>query len=177
MTVSIETTRLSDVITGCGGKLTTCSRMSTLVRTASTNGTSRLSPGFSVRWYLPSRSTTSIRCCGTTRIDRSTVITTISATKTAIAMRIIWPTYVSVLPHHCGCALELDHPDPVARLERLRTVERPRPPGLAFDLYQPVVGVDPLEDQAARTLDRGEPDVRVRGAVVQTPLDRRPHHQ
>src|SRR4051812_38974368 len=151
--------------------------MSTLVRTASTNGTSRLSPGFSVRWYLPSRSTTSIRCCGTTRIDRSTVITTISATKTAIAMRIIWPTYVSVLPHHCGCALDLDHPDPVARLERLRTVERPRPPGLAFDLYQPVVGVDPLEDQAARTLDRGEPDVGVRGAVVQTPLDRRPHHQ
>ena len=75
LVVSIDTTRLSDVITGCGGKLTTCSRISTLVRTASTNGTNRFRPGFKVRLYLPRRSTTSIRCCGTMRTDRTKVIT------------------------------------------------------------------------------------------------------
>src|SRR6266511_2242335 len=58
--MSIDTTRLSEVITGCGGKLTTCSRMSTLVLTRSMNGISRLNPGESVRWYLHSRSNTSI---------------------------------------------------------------------------------------------------------------------
>ena len=46
------------VITGCGGKETTCSRMSTSGRTRSMNGTRMLRPGESVLWYLPSRSTT-----------------------------------------------------------------------------------------------------------------------
>src|SRR4051794_26806045 len=152
--------------------------MSTLVRTASTNGTSRLSPGFSVRWYLPSRSTTSIRCCGTTRIERSTTMTTISATKAASTIRIVCPTYVSVLPHHRGSALDLDHADPVTGLVCLRAVERPGPPGLAVDLDQPMVGVDPFQDQTTRTLDRRQPDLgRVRGALVELALDRRPDHE
>ena len=44
MTVSMLTTRLSEVITGCGGKDTTCSRRSTLARTLSTNGIRRCRP-------------------------------------------------------------------------------------------------------------------------------------
>ena len=48
MTVSMPTTRLSRVMTDCGGKPTTCSRMSTLTRTLSRTGTSRWMPGSSV---------------------------------------------------------------------------------------------------------------------------------
>ena len=50
MTVSIETTRLSSVITGCGGNETTCSRMSISGRTRSMNGTRMFSPGMRVLW-------------------------------------------------------------------------------------------------------------------------------
>jgi hypothetical protein len=50
MTVSIPTTRLSSVITGCGGNDTTCSRRSISGRTRSTNGTISASPASSVRW-------------------------------------------------------------------------------------------------------------------------------
>ena len=49
MTVSIETTTLSSVITGCGAKETTCSRRSITSRIRSTNGTTIVSPAFSVR--------------------------------------------------------------------------------------------------------------------------------
>src|SRR3954454_3710306 len=79
MTVSIETTRLSSVITGCGGKETTCSRMSITYRTRSTNGVTTLRPGCSVARYLPNRSTIPARAWGTiltvlasTRIAKST---------------------------------------------------------------------------------------------------------
>ena len=47
------TTRLSDVMTGCGGKDTTCSRRSTPARTRSTNGMSRCRPASRVRLYRP----------------------------------------------------------------------------------------------------------------------------
>ena len=49
-TVSMETTRLSSVITGCGGNEATCSRISTRPRIRSTNGTRMLRPGVRVRW-------------------------------------------------------------------------------------------------------------------------------
>ena len=49
MTVSMFTVRLSAVITGCGGKETTCSRMSIIARTRSTNGISTCGPGCRVR--------------------------------------------------------------------------------------------------------------------------------
>src|SRR3954447_13216284 len=62
------TTRLSEVITGCGAKLTTCSRRSTRARTWSTNGIRKCGPASSVREYLPSRSTISAVACGTMRI-------------------------------------------------------------------------------------------------------------
>ncbi len=44
------TTRLSSVITGWGGKLTTCSRRSISGFTRSMNGMTIASPGLSVRW-------------------------------------------------------------------------------------------------------------------------------
>ena len=53
MTVSMLTTRLSEVITGCGGNDTTCSRRSTPARTRSTNGMSRCRPASSVRVVAP----------------------------------------------------------------------------------------------------------------------------
>ena len=48
MTVSMLTTRLSDVMTGCGGKVTTCSRRSMLARTLSTNGMRKCRPAVRV---------------------------------------------------------------------------------------------------------------------------------
>jgi hypothetical protein len=49
MTVSMPTTRLSSVITGCGGNATTCSRRSISGLTRSMNGTISVSPASSVR--------------------------------------------------------------------------------------------------------------------------------
>jgi hypothetical protein len=49
MTVSMPTTRLSSVMTGCGGNATTCSRRSISGFRRSTNGTMSASPGSSVR--------------------------------------------------------------------------------------------------------------------------------
>ena len=72
----METTRLSSVITGCGGKETTCSRRSSSGSSRSTNGIRMVRPGLSVRWYLPSRSTTPARACGMIRTDRTSTITT-----------------------------------------------------------------------------------------------------
>src|SRR5947209_6028271 len=76
MTVSMLTTRLSDVITGCGGNDTTCSRRSTVARGRSTNGMRKCRPGSSVREYRPSRSTITELACDTTRTARMIVITT-----------------------------------------------------------------------------------------------------
>ena len=45
MTVSMDTTRLSSVITGCGGKDTTCSRRSISGARRSTNGMRIVRPG------------------------------------------------------------------------------------------------------------------------------------
>jgi hypothetical protein len=49
MTESMATVRLSDVMTGWGGKDTTCSRRSIIGRIRSTNGTSNVRPGPCVR--------------------------------------------------------------------------------------------------------------------------------
>ena len=45
MTESMLTTRLSSVITGCGGNETTCSRRSIVARMRSTKGTTSVRPG------------------------------------------------------------------------------------------------------------------------------------
>ena len=80
MTVSMLTTRLSSVITGCGSNETTCSRRSISCRTRSTNGITIASPGERVVWYRPSRSTTPACACGTTLIVRQSVNSTRNAT-------------------------------------------------------------------------------------------------
>src|SRR5262249_12516948 len=163
----IDTTRLSEVMTGCGAKLTTCSRMSTLERTRSTKGTSTLKPGVRVRWYLPSRSTTSIRCWGTTRTERIRTTTTSRATIAATAMKNASST--SIPPHQRRRALDLDHAYPLADGEGLGRVVRTGEPGLALDLDNAVVGVDRFKHDAGRALDRSDAHRHVRAAQVQVP--------
>src|SRR5947199_2105397 len=159
MTESMFTTRLSSVITGCGGNETTCSRRSTSGRTRSANGTTIDSPGSSTRWNRPSRSTTPARACGTIRIARITT----SRTTTAIASRTITPAdmgYLLVGCPRCGPlrsrmtsgdrslrdqrrgALDLQDIDAHARREHEVVVARPRGPHLAADLHRPVTVVD-----------------------------------
>src|SRR5579859_4836460 len=98
MMVSMLTTRLSFVMTGCGGNETTCSRMSSSLRTRSRNGVSKFSPGCRVRWYRPSRSTTISVACGTMRTDRistrPTTPTTITSTTTST--RVLIPATVQI---------------------------------------------------------------------------------
>ena len=85
MTESIETTRLSSVITGCGSNETTCSRRSISGLSRSTNGITTCRPGVSVEWYRPTRSTTPARACGMTLIVRAKTPITKSTT-TAMTM-------------------------------------------------------------------------------------------
>src|SRR5690606_29872075 len=89
MTVSIDTTRLSEVITGCGGKETTCSRRSTPARTWSTNGMRKWRPAYITVLNLPSRSTMSATACGTIRTARQIAMTTnrASRTRTTVSTR------------------------------------------------------------------------------------------
>src|SRR3954452_20291984 len=87
MTVSMETTRLSSVITGCGGKLTTCSRRSIMYRTLSTNGTTMLRPAGSVSLYFPNRSTMPARACGMIRTVLASSTMTKAKNRTAIPSR------------------------------------------------------------------------------------------
>ncbi len=78
-TVSIDTVRLSCVITGCGGNDTTCSRRSTFARTLSRKGTRKFNPGDATVRNRPSRSTTADWACGTTINAFVTTMTTNSA--------------------------------------------------------------------------------------------------
>src|SRR6478736_1681730 len=117
----METTRLSSVITGCGGKDTTCSRRSRRGSSRSTNGIRMVRPGFSVRWYLPSRSTTPARACGTIRTERTrTIITNATSTSstiaTAISIHHLFPSYVVLL---CAAAVLPQILKPVAAAGRL----------------------------------------------------------
>ena len=60
-----------------------------LYASRSTNGTRKLSPGVSVPWYLPSRSTTQAFCCGTTLIARTTKVAAMT-TRTRATMSILF---------------------------------------------------------------------------------------
>src|SRR5690606_11507159 len=95
------TTRLSDVMTGCGGNDTTCSRRSTDARTRSMNGTSRCSPGSSVREYRPRRSTMIATACGTMR----TALTSATMTKIRISARTTYARMVPGLGSFIDCLL------------------------------------------------------------------------
>src|SRR5215470_17443843 len=91
-------------------------------------------PGRSVRWYRPSRSTTSIRCCCTTRTDLDRVTTISRTIATARISPKIWSPDNSLSPDERRCALDLDDPDHLARVDDLRCVVRPSLPQLAADL-------------------------------------------
>src|SRR5580765_7111039 len=113
MTVSMLTTTLSSVITGCGWNETTCSRRSTISRTRSTNGTTIVRPAFRVREYRPNRSTTPARAWGTTRIVRQSASRTNATTP---ARTINSTTRDLLLVDERGCALDLDDFDSSAGL-------------------------------------------------------------
>src|SRR5271168_3431803 len=83
----MPTTRLSRVMTGCGGKLTTCSRRSIKGRSRSTNGVTTFRPAFSVRWYRPNRSTIPAVACGMIRMARTMRTTT--TTSRMVATRVL----------------------------------------------------------------------------------------
>ncbi len=91
MTVSMATTRLSLVMTGCGGKLTTCSRRSMSGSSRSTNGVTMFRPAFRVRWYRPKRSTMPALACGMILIDLAiaTTITTMTTMSRMVATRVL----------------------------------------------------------------------------------------
>src|SRR5919204_2722689 len=139
MTESIETTRLSSVITGCGLKETTCSRRSIRGRRRSMNGTTIASPGVSVRWKRPSRSTMPAFACGTIRIVLASMMTTKRATT---RMTMSATISASLAIDERGRALDLGDVDARARLEHvLVAVECASAPDLAADLDTAAVRV------------------------------------
>src|SRR5512133_3834782 len=152
MTVSIETTTLSSVITGWGLNETTCSRRSTISRIRSTNGTTIASPALSVREYRPNRSTTPARAWGTMRIVRARVMNT-----RAVTMRgtINVATPDLLLVDEGRCALDLDDVDPRSGLDHLIVDERARRPLLATDAHPASVDIHALQDEGLRADERG----------------------
>src|SRR3954466_593966 len=137
MTVSMPTTRLSSVMTGCGGKDTTCSRRSISGFTRSMNGTISASPGSSVRWKRPRRSTTPARAWGTMRTPDAAT----KKTKRKITIRAMTPpdTGHSLLGHERRGAPDLDHLHARAGFEDLLGRERARGPLLPRQLDRPAV--------------------------------------
>src|SRR3954469_15702359 len=141
MTVSMLTTRLSSVITGCGGNETTCSRRSISGRTRSMNGTISAKPGVSVRLERRSRSTTRARACGTMRIERESVATTNAATTRMTISATTGAPSCSFVDER-RCALDLCDFDARAGLEDLVRHERARRPLLAAEADAAAVVVD-----------------------------------
>src|SRR6266576_1596749 len=148
MTVSMLTTRLSSVITGCGWKETTCSRRSMISR---------------------SRSTTPARACGTILIVRDKVIKTKAATtNTTIRATIENPLF----EYERGRALDLRNFDTCAGVERLPLEVRAGRPFLAADPYSPAVCVHALEHDRLGADEGGGPGPCQRRHVDVTPCDR-----
>src|SRR5487761_2208198 len=98
MTVSMLTTKLSSVITGCGGKETTFSRRSTSGLTRSIPGIIKFSPGTRVRWYLPSLSTIPARAWGIILIAETTmtIAITISTIRAILAADMKFSLFVCI---------------------------------------------------------------------------------
>src|SRR3954453_18690667 len=128
MTVSMATTRLSSVITGCGGNDTTCSRRSISGFTRAPKGTISVSPGSGVREWRPSRSTIPARACGTIRTPAAATMNT----NRARTIRAIRPAVIrtpSLAPERCR-APDLEHVHPRARLDDFVVVVGARGPDL-----------------------------------------------
>src|SRR6266540_4826772 len=171
MTVSMFTTRLSSVMTGCGANETTCSRRSILSRMRSTNGTTSVSPGVSVRLYRPRRSTTPARACGMMRTVRASTKSTKSAT-TASTISVVTTGLLFVDERRR--ALDLDDLGARTRLEHLVLHVRPSRPLLAADANAPAVQVDALDHERFRADERVCPHAR-RRRQLQVPLRHGPH--
>src|SRR5579884_1643228 len=165
MTVSMLTTRLSSVITGCGGKETTCSRRSSSGRSRSTNGTTSARPGESVRWYRPNLSITPARACGTIRIVRATTSSTNTATASK-TIRVTMGVSCSTEDERRG-AVDLCDFDLLFGQLWFAFEEGARRPFLATDLHAADGDVDLLyyerfladEGGGARAADCWQPDV------------------
>src|SRR5919204_1091996 len=169
MTVSMLTTRLSSVITGCGSNETTCSRRSTMSRMRSMNGTTIVNPGLSVRLYRPSRSTTPARACGTMRI----VLASTTRTKNATMSNTINTTTTDLLlVDERRRAPDFSYLDPRPRLEHLPVHERQRAPLLATDSYASAVRVHALEHRRLRSDERGRSGAQHGRHVQMRPRDR-----
>src|SRR5438045_203468 len=102
--------------------------MSSFLRTLSRNGTSRFNPRVSVRLDFPIRSTLSIVWCGTTRTERTSVISTISPRPIAMTNRTSSNGPISVPPHHGRGALDLHDAHALALGDHLGRVIGARTP-------------------------------------------------
>src|ERR671935_2568089 len=174
MTVSMLTTRLSSVITGCGSKDTTCSRRSTISRMRSMKGTPTGRPGLSSRLSRPSRSTTPARACGTTRIVRAST----SRTKTATTSKTINATTTDLLLiDERSRALDLRNFDLRAGLEHLAVHVRTRGPFLAADADATAAPVHALQDGRLRADERRRPGAHERRNMQMRTRDRPQEHQ
>src|SRR3954453_5393399 len=158
MTVSIDTTRLSSVMTGCGGNDTTCSRRSIMYRTRSTNGTTTLRPAGRLALYFPNRSTIPARACGTMRTVLASTATTKTTTRISTTSAGCMVSSFSVpstnlrvetryLVHERCRALDLQYVDPRARFDDQVLVVRTGGPQLAVDAHPAAVGGHPLDHE------------------------------
>src|ERR1044071_6342448 len=136
------TVRLSWVITGCGGKETTCSRRSIRSRIRSMNGTRNVNPAPAVALYRPRRSITAAVACGTICTALNTATTTTSTTRLTTANTaacICSPVLRLRVPlgpghDHRGRARDGHDGDLLARLDHVDAVEGLRRPHGATDL-------------------------------------------
>src|SRR4051812_40691325 len=185
------TTRLSDVMTGCGGNDTTCSRRSTLARGRSTNGTRKGRPGSGGGGERPSRSMITALAWGTTRTALAMVDTT-KSTSTARTMSAMMPLSIpgrSLLARDGalrwdraaeygvgvvggddgGGAVDAHDLDVAADLERVPAGRGAGAPHLAADLDPAVVTADGDEHLALGADEGGGAGRRLRSGALQVP--------
>src|SRR5699024_1062942 len=126
--VSMATVKLSSVMAACGGSVTIRSRVSTLSRTRSMNGMTKLRPPDSVRVYRPRRSMMAASPCGT----RTMALVTSSATSSTSTPATIRPVIdLHLLVHDGRVAVDAHDRDPIPLAERGAGHERPGGPEFA----------------------------------------------
>ena len=191
MTVSMLTTRLSEVMTGCGGKLTTCSRRSTVARGRSMNGTRKCSPAPRVFWYLPSRSMITAVACWTIRTARSTVVTATTTSRIRTMVSRTWAKSTAQCSVSVGTApgggasarteggrpVDADDDDVGAGGQPVAALGGARAPGLARELDLPAAVVDLGEGERAPPGQGVDVGGGVGDGAVDGPLDVRPGHE
>src|SRR5215471_3967673 len=112
-----------------------------------------------------------MRCCWTTRTDFDRVTTTSRTTPTARMIRKISSPDNSLSPDERRCALHLDDPDHLARVDDLCGVVGPSLPQLATDFDHPLPVADLLDHGRLGPLDRLVPERRRFAAAMQPTLD------